>query len=171
MPKILFIQGIHNFALTERFIDDVSQGTGLEVLTFQTDYGLLETDKQRELIATIETHLAESEDRFIILAHSFGGILAYCLSDAAYKNVDKIITFATPHQVPFGWFKKILNKLPYRPQVPVEIQKSCGFFFDTTVPFLFTKQSHAANHRNFVGTHTSVANRKTFFANLVLGTF
>ncbi|MBP9817096.1 MAG: hypothetical protein KBD05_03670 [Candidatus Pacebacteria bacterium] len=170
MPKLLFIQGIHNFALTERFIDDVSQGTGLEVVTFQTDYGLVETEKQRELIATIEAHLTGSDDRFIILAHSFGGILAYCLSDAAYANVDKIITFATPHQVPFRWFTNILKKLPYRPIVPVEVQTSCGFFFDTTVPFLFTKHQHGTTHRNFVGTHTSVPDRKTFFARLVLDT-
>ncbi len=169
VTKILFIQGIHNFALTERFIKDVSSGTGLEVITFKKDYGLWDIKKHNELLVDIETYIKEHDERFIILAHSFGGILAYCLSDEAYARVDKIVTFAAPHQVPFSWFKRLLAQLPHRTHVPVPEQISCGFLFDPTVPYFFTKLETALQHKNFVGTHTFVPNRKAFFKKLILG--
>jgi len=171
MLKILFIQGIHNFSLKERFIKDVSEATEMEVVHFPLLYGLTETAKHAELIQKIDAYIEQSDDRFIILAHSFGGILAHCLSDHTYEKVDKILTFASPHSVPFGWFTELVQRLPYRAQVPVSIQKSCGFFFDLNVPFFVTRNPHAHAHKNFLGTHTFVPDRKGFFRTLVLGDF
>ena len=169
MTKILFIQGIHNFSLREQFVKDVKEATGLEVVYFPYLYGLMDTDKQLELIGKVNAHIAGDDSRYIILAHSFGGILAYCLEEKTYEKVEQIITFGAPHQVQFAWFKDTLSKLPYRTEVDVPLQKSCGFYFDFTVPFFFTRHPHAKSHTNHIGSHTSVPNRKKFFRKLILG--
>lgn len=168
MAKILFIQGIHNYSLKERFVQDVSEATGMEVVYFPADYGIADTKRQLELIEKANGYIRESEERFILLAHSFGGILAYCLEDAVYEKVDRIITFASPHQVPFAWFKALIGKLPYKSEVPVQEQESCGFYFDLTVPFIFTRYRDTCRHKNFIGMHTHVPDRKKFFRSLIL---
>jgi pimeloyl-ACP methyl ester carboxylesterase len=165
--KILFIQGIHNFSLRERFVKDVSEATGYEVIYHSFDYGLFEKQKHLEFIKEINQIVRETDDRFIILAHSFGGILAHSLDAHTYTKVDRMITFATPHALPHFLLKRLTAHLPYIPHIPVPLE-SCGFYADFTVPFFLTKSRYAKSHRNYLGTHTQVMNRKAFFRNLIL---
>jgi len=138
----------------------------MEVVRFPMLYGLLESEKQLELIAQINALLEGSNDRFIVVAHSLGGILARSLSDTAYTKIDKIIMLAAPHQVPFPWFLEVVEKLSYRTHVPVPVE-SCGFYLDPIVPFRYTRDPEAVLHRNYLGTHTQVFDRKRFFRQLI----
>ena len=167
MRKIIFIQGIHNFELRNRFILAALRAAGFEVSFFPIFYTVHQTRKQLELIGKIEAHLAASDDRFILLGHSFGGILAYSLREELYAKVDRIITVAAPHQVGFGWFRSVLARLPYRSDVSVQHQESYGFLFDTTVPFIFTRYAGAGRHRNLLGTHNRLLNSRTFVNRLL----
>lgn len=167
--RILFIQGIHNYSLKEQFVKDVSEATGYEVIYHPVDYGLFSKNKQLSLLEDLNRIIEETDDRFIILAHSFGGILAHSLDTKSYAKVDKIISFASPHSLPLTLLKNLTEHLPYNRQIPVAIQESCGFYADTTVPFFFTRNKHGKSHKNYLGTHTQVFNRKAFFKKLVLG--
>lgn len=165
MTRILFLQGIHNFSLREGFLKEVSEATGLPVDHFPMHYGLNDMKKHRELIGKANALIEGSDDRFIVLGHSFGGELAYCLSDAAYQKIDRIVTFASPHKLSFARRRG----LPFRENVPVASRDSYGFYFDPVVPFFLTKHPTARAHKNVVGTHTRVPDRAAFFRKLVLG--
>lgn len=167
MTKILFIQGIHNYLLGDRWVRDVEEATGMGVVRFPMLYGLMEHEKQLALIRQVNEHIVNSDDRYIVLAHSLGGLLARSLSDEAYERIDRIIMLASPHRVPFAWFSRVVGKLPYRKELPVPVE-SCGFYFDPVVPFRFTRDPEATSHQNFIGTHTQVPNRKAFFRRLIL---
>lgn len=165
--KIVFIQGIHNYSLGKRFLADVSEATGLEITHFPMDYGLFDHKKHLDLLKQVENAVVRTNGKIIILAHSFGGILAHSLSDETYTKVEKVITLATPHGLPTTAFKRLTGHLSYRSKLPVPLQESCGFYMDLTVPYFFTKNKNSARHLNHIGTHTRVPNRKTFFKNLV----
>lgn len=167
--RILFIQGIHNYSLKEKFVKDVSEATGYEVIYHPLDYGLFSKRKHHELLQEANRIIQETDDRFIILAHSFGGILAHSLEIETYAKVDKVITFATPHSLPLFILKCLTSHIPYKSKIPVAIQESCGFYADTSVPFFITSNKHTKSHKNYLGTHTQVIDRKAFFKKLVLG--
>ena len=134
---------------------------------FPLFYTLYEEDKQKHLISRINKYLEKSSDQYILVGHSFGGIIAYSLSENAYKRINKIITIASPHRVPFKWFKRIINKIPYKQSVNVEEQLSYGFLFDTTVPFIFTKHNSSKKHKNLLGEHNLILNNFEFITKIL----
>jgi len=167
MTKVVFIQGIHNAENHNKLFLEQFRDAGMEVIHFPLFYTLKEYDRQLELIQKINEYMEETDGRFIIIGHSFGGILSYCLREDLYQKVDKIITVASPHQVEFKWFKKILSRLPYRREVGVPDQQSYGFVFDTTVPFIFTRYTSAQKHQNLIGTHNRILNSQKLVRNWI----
>ena len=162
MQKIIFIQGIHNSPIRNKIILSLLQSLSGNVVYFPLFYTLEQTDKQLELIKTIDNYLEKSEGDHIILGHSFGGIITYSLKEKNYRKVSQIITVASPHTVPFIWFKEILSKLPYKTTIKVNKQKSYGFLFDMTVPYLFTKYPQVDSHKTLLGTHNILLKSETF---------
>ncbi len=140
---------------------------GIEVHYFPMFYSLHHTNKQLALIHEINSFLEKEDGQFILLGHSFGGIISYSLREDLYRKIDSIITIASPHQVNFDWFKRILVKLPYKTHIKVRIQRSYGFLFDTTVPFIFTKYLNSHSHKNLIGTHNSILNRGSWVKKLL----
>lgn len=168
MQKIVFIQGIHYLNFRTKPLFKALHSLGYEVVFFPLFYTVHQTEKQLELIEKINTYLKESitDEQVILLGHSFGGILAYSLDDEVYQKVSKIITVGSPHSVTYRWFQKTLNKLPYKQEVSVTLQRSYGFFFDTTVPFVFTRHSSSIVHKNFWATHNQFLQSKRFVKKL-----
>jgi pimeloyl-ACP methyl ester carboxylesterase len=164
MKKVIFIQGIHNLQFRNKPLFKALHSLGYEVIFFPVFYAIHQTEKQLELLEKINTYLDESSpnEEFLLLGHSFGGILAYSLNDTSYQKVGKIITVGSPHSVTYKWFRNTLDKVPYREEVPVALQRSYGFFLDTLVPFVFTRKPSAQVHKNFFGTHNQFLQSKRF---------
>ena len=156
MKKIIFIQGIHNPPERDEPLLEAIRSLGHEVQYFPMLYTLEESDKQLALIQDINAFLEKQSDTFTILGHSFGGIISYSLRDDVYTKVDSIITVASPHRVPFAWFKVILDKLPYKRNITVNDQRSYGFLFDRTVPFVFAKYENTQSFRLLWGRHNRI---------------
>lgn len=167
MKKVIFIQGIHNFRFRNYLILKAFESIGMDVFYFPMFYTLHQTDKHLALIGEINSFLEKEDGKFILVGHSFGGVISYSLKEELYKKIDSIITIASPHQVKFVWFRKIINKLPYKTHIQVREQKSYGFLFDTTVPFIFTKYNNSHIHKNLVGTHNIILNSSSLVKKLV----
>lgn len=167
MKKVIFVQGIHNFSFRNYFIFKALRSLNFEVYYFPMMYSLNQSHKHLALIDEINTFLEKAEGTFTLIGHSFGGVISYSLNDEHYDKIDRIITIASPHQVQFRWFKRILNKLPYKNNVKVKEQRSYGFLFDTTVPFMFTKYDNSDSHKILVGTHNFVLNSSTLIKKLI----
>lgn len=159
MERIIFIQGIHNFRLRNYSLFKLLKSMGHEVVHFPMFYSVNQTEKHKDLIDRLNTFLDDNQYRYSLLGHSFGGIIAYSLKEEHYSKIDRIITVASPHQVRFKWFKRIVDRLPYvQQEIIVKDQRSYGFFFDTTVPFIFTGRRRGVVHKNLIGTHNLILN-------------
>lgn len=167
MKKVIFIQGIHNFRFRNYFIFKALESVGKEVYHFPMFYSLHQVDKHLALITQINSFLEKEDGKFILLGHSFGGIICYSLREDLYEKIDSIVTIASPHQVKFKWFRKILNKLPYKKHIKVKDQRSYGLLLDTTVPFIFTKYDNSNIHQNLIGTHNIILNSSSMVKRLL----
>ena len=167
MNKVIFIQGIHNFRFRNYLIFKALESIGKEVYYFPMFYSLHQADKHLALINEINSFLEKEEGKFILLGHSFGGVISYSLREDLYEKIDSIITIASPHQVRFKWFKKIINKIPYKKHIKVREQRSYGFLFDTTVPFIFTKYNNSDPHQNLIGTHNFILNSRSLVKKII----
>lgn len=165
MKKLLFIQGIHNKENFTKSFREYLTSKNYKVIHFPEFYFVHQTDKQKELINKIENYLDTLPDneKIVIVGHSFGGVLSYSLGEKYYNKISKIITVGSPHTVKFKWFKKIQEKLNYKNniiEINPEIQNfSFGFYFDKTVPFIFTKYKNS-KHINFFNNHNSFIKNK-----------
>jgi predicted alpha/beta hydrolase family esterase len=167
MQKIIFIQGIHNFKIRNYIILKALESLGTKVYYFPMFYSVYQTDKHIQLIDEVNALLTKEDGRFILIGHSFGGIICYSLKKELYAKIDTIITIASPHLVPFAWFKKILANIPYKPDVIVPKQISYGFYCDGVVPYIFTKYPHSQQHTNLWGTHNTVLNSNSLILKLL----
>ena len=162
MKRIIFIQGIlTSDMLCNDFLQDL-RDNGFEVIYFPLFYKLHQVDKEKELINKINEFLQNTKDsEYIILGHPFGGMLSYCLDKENYKKVSKIITVASPHTLPYRWFKSIIKELNYDPDCKSDHikQSSVGSLFDTIVPFIFAKYKNSNKHRIFFGGHNRIFSR------------
>ena len=87
-----------------------------------------------------------------IIAHSFGGILAKTMIARA-KNcrIEKLLTMASPHKMKIFGVRQAKNFL----RTPEKISAptfTFGGFFDTVVPFFWTKTENSI-HQNFWSGH------------------
>jgi len=139
VKKVIFIQGIYTFNLRSRFVLKTLHSLGIEVVYFPMFYALHQTDKHIDLINQINCFLEKENGTFTIIGYSFGGIISYSLREDLYSKIDRIITIASPHQVKFKWFRKIIDRLPYKSDIKLERQETYGFFLDPVVPYTFTK--------------------------------
>ena len=135
---------------------------GYDVIYFPHYYLLEDTKEHIKLIEKINEYLEDSEHEHVLIGHSFGGIIAYSLSEKAYAKINKIITIGAPHRVPFNWFLEILAQLPYKKKVNVKDQFSFGLFFDKTVPFLFTKHKSSKSHKVIFAKHNYILGDSSF---------
>ena len=90
----------------------------------------------------------------IILAHSFGGILAKSMIARSRGNISFFLTMATPHTMTYVGIhraKKYISA-PETVAVPAE---SMGGFFDPVVPFFLSRLPGAHRHTNLFCEHMS----------------
>jgi hypothetical protein len=130
-------------------------------------YSTEETHKHLKLIEEVNNFIEKGSERFIILGHSFGGIISYSLRKELYNKIDKIITVASPHRANIKWLKELLRKIDYNKEINISNNRSFGFFFDKTVPFFFTKYSRSSCHKNLFGTHNSILHSKAIIKEII----
>lgn len=167
MRKVIFIQGIYTFNLRSKLVLKALRSLDIEVVYFPMFYALHQTDKHINLINQINSFLEKENGKFTIIGYSFGGILSYSLREDLYSKVDRIVTIASPHQVKFKWFRKIIDRLPYKKDITLERQETYGFILDPVVPYTFTKYENSKSHKNVLGTHFVFSNRNVFLKKIL----
>lgn len=116
-----------------------------------TYYIYLQHDRLKKIVQEGKTIIQDGEPT-IIIAHSFGGILAKAIiSHSPKANIKKLITMASPHRLNYlkiDEAKKVISS-PFRVNVPTE---TFGGYFDPIVPFPFS-YIDKQNHSNFPVEH------------------
>jgi pimeloyl-ACP methyl ester carboxylesterase len=168
MKKLLFVQGILNWATRPKNLLDELQTLGYEVIYFPLYYQTEDLHLQKQLIQNIDKYLRDlpQGEEVILLGHSFGGVIAHSLSTESCKRVEKLLTVASPHNVPLNWFKKIQANLNYQKTPAVEAQYSFGCYLDMVVPFIFTKSKNS-KHKNFLALHNTLLKDKNFIKKIL----
>lgn len=159
MKKIIFIQGIHDIPLKNKKLLGFLADQGFEVKYFPCFYTLYDTEKQKDLISDISKYVRNQPEKVSILAHSFGGIVAYSLEDEVYKKIDNIVTVATPHSIKHIWFAKLTSKLNYKER-NVGKQVAIGMLYDFVVRFKHAGRKASLPDYIFPGFHESLLRDK-----------
>lgn len=154
MANIIFIQGIlHPESNSKQFIAELTK-QGHQVTFFPLFYFITETKKHHSLIEKVNHFLDTSDQEFIIVGHSFGGILAHCLRLDLYHKISKIITIASPHAGKNPVVLHAISKLPYHQDLGTQ-RITLGYFLDVVVPFWDTRHPQTDKHILRIGGHTS----------------
>lgn len=98
----------------------------------------------------------ENEKSTIIIAHSFGGIIARIIYEKTQNksSIKKIITLATPHNMFYGNIKTIFKRYNLNSIIDSKKYVTYGGYFDPLVPFVFTKVK-GSKHQNLFTHHWS----------------
>lgn len=161
--KVLFIQGINFNQKRSDFIEKYFTDMGYEVVILECSYSYKEVDKIKLFIKKINQVVKGFKGHdTILVAHSFGGIIASSLDLISLEKFKKIIfvTAANRHNR-FG-IEKVKKEINYRDiaKLPDFTDKiySIGVYFDHLIFFLFSKLTH--NHKNFLHYHNSIYRTK-----------
>jgi hypothetical protein len=159
MKRVVFIQGIHDIPIKNKKLLEFLREEGVEVKYFPVFYTIYDIEKQKELILSISQYIRNGTESVSILAHSFGGIIAYSLDDEVYSKVDSIVTVATPHSLKYLWFKGLISKLNYKER-EVRLQVSIGMSYDLVVRFYHAGRKATAPDHVLSGFHESLLRNK-----------
>ena len=167
MKKVIYVQGIHDMPFKNRKLFKAITTSGFEVIYFPALYSVYSLKKQKELISLIEKFIDDlgKKERVTILAHSFGGILAYSLRTDTYKKVDTIMTVASPHNV--GLLNKTKISLGYNPNVKVKKQVTVGMMNDLIVSYKNTRYREGVNHYDIKGGHECMFNNDVCMSRVI----
>jgi len=154
IKRVIFIVGIKTPQLYLRgWRKDLSRQFPESEVVFIDDWYM---HWQRKRIAGIikrgATLLADGVPTLII-AHSFGGLLARAMLDRSNGQhaVQQLVTMASPHTMPFLFTQaRAKLALPLSPQV--DCVQTWGGYFDPIVPFGWTSLP-LAQHRNLPVEH------------------
>ncbi len=152
--RIIFIPGIktYNFYLNGWRKDLATQFPKAEVIFLNDEFYMWWQMEKLEKIISKALNILKDGTPTIIIAHSFGGILAKTIIGRSPKaNITKLTTMASPHTMsPLG-IKKIKHKLntPMTVNVP---SYTFGGYFDPIVPYRYTMLSNS-KHQNLWCEH------------------
>lgn len=91
----------------------------------------------------------------IIVAHSFGGILAKAMiSRAKNASIVFFLTMSTPHSLNYAKISDAKKYIAAPEQVPIPAE-SMGGYFDIIVPFFLSKLKDGKKHTNYFCEHMS----------------
>lgn len=155
MANIIFIQGIlHPDINSKKLISELTKA-GHQVTFFPSFYFIIDTNKHFDLIAKVNEFLKTHDGEYVVVGHSFGGVLAHCLSPEVYTKISKIITVASPHIGKNPLVRAAVSKLPYQHNLWVR-RITIGYYFDTIVPFWDTRHPQTSKHITRMGMHGSL---------------
>lgn len=154
-PRIIFVAGILSLfpsALNGWKKDLEKAFFQSEVLIFCPFY----IHFQHKKIYAIAEELSELVDDgipTILIAHSFGGILARSvIGRTKNANIQLLCTMASPHHMRYGGLTSAKQKLSLLDTIPRCHVFSFGGTFDIIVPYIFT-QLDKASHEDIFTYH------------------
>lgn len=159
MANIIFIQGILHPEINSRNLISQLAKRGHHVIFFPSFYFIIDTKKQLALVDKVNEYLDTHEGEFVIIGHSFGGILAHSLKPELYKKISQIITLASPHTGKNPVVLSAISKLPLVTNLWVR-RTTVGYYMDTVVPFWDTPHPQTSKHINRIGIHGSLLRGK-----------
>ncbi len=153
--RILFICGINNYEWQLKgWKKDLSSLLPENEVIFLSQWYLHPQRKKINTLVQKGISIMEDCKPTIIIAHSFGGILAKSIiAQSKNHNIQKLITMASPHQMNMLKLKEAKTYL----QTPESVNTKTltfGGIFDPIVPFWKTHTKNSI-HKNFWCNHWS----------------
>jgi len=143
--RIIFVPGIKTWKFyLDGWKKDLAQHFADDERIFLDDFMYLHFEyKKLEKIIAQGVKLLDDGKPTIIIAHSFGGILAKTMIDRSkHHKVQKLITMASPHKMVLWGVRKTKTYLQTPACVDVPTQ-TFGGYMDSIVPFYQTGVKNA----------------------------
>jgi len=154
--RIIFVPGIKtwNFYI-KGWKKDLKKIFPEQEIIFLNDIFYFHWEKNKtKKIVDKGTKILQTPKKTIILAHSFGGILATKmisnLEDTSF--IEKFITMATPHQMKIFGVKKAKESLKWTENINTNLY-TFGGYLDPVVPYFWTQSKNSKSHKNLWCEH------------------